>query len=204
MATTRRESATQASALRGAPSSLARRCYLRRKFDGRRRSCRGCGSRVGGRRVARPRFAELDQRLLDLEIELVELAEQLVVPRFETVQQFAGSWHGVPAGGQFGRERQERMGTIRTLSPQESIGCRSTRRLRRSAPPGQSRPLAWQAVAESRVMSPLAPPQRAAGRPGYQSPVAYRNFACSAGCASRNGWRGRLHVQAVEWRIPVR
>jgi hypothetical protein len=37
-----------------------------------------------------------------------------------------------------------------------------------------------------------------------KSRTCCENFASFAGYAGRNGWRGRLRMQAVEWRIPVR
>lgn len=187
------KSPTQQSVLRGAPSSFSWRGHLRRKFDRRRR-----GSSFDGRNITCPRFAELHQCLFDLQIQLVELTQQLVVPRFETVQQFAGRRHeGTPAGGLIGRGRVREVVVI----------TQAAASIHRLPPARIATPIATPATVHAADVASCGaitgyvaarPTAAGAGGPDCQNPAACRNFACFAGCASQSGWRGRLRMQAVE------
>jgi hypothetical protein len=204
MATMHLKSSTQQSVLRGAPSSFSWRGHLRWKLDRSRRSCRGQRSRFDRRCVARPRLAKLHQRLFDLQVELVEFAKQLIVPRFESVQQFAGSRHGgPPTGGLIGRGRVREVVDI-------TQAAASIHRLP-LAP--IAKPIQLAAAVPPAVVASCGattgyvasdPTLAGAWHDDRKSRTCCGNFACFAGCASRNGWRGRLRMQAVEWRIPVR
>lgn len=188
MLTTHLNSPKQPSSLCGAACSLAGSGHLRRKFDRRRRNCYRFSNCVGRRCVARPCLAELNQRLFDLEVELVELAEQLVVPRFETVQQFAGSGHGgIPAGGQFGRRR-----TPENVS-RSHIAAASIHRLPLVP---IAKPIRLPALVPAAGVASCGaitgyvaadPTLAAAWRNDRKGRACCEDFACFAGYASRNG-----------------
>jgi hypothetical protein len=141
-------------------------------------------------RFFRPRFAELRERRLDLCIERVELADQLIMPRIEPVEHFARGGHGRKSGGRPSLEA----GTLGGAT-KESIGRPFPPRLGRSPSP---QPLAtenWQAVAETAVLACLS---AGSGKPRRLQKPGQNCRLCR-----QNTCRGRPRRVTVKCRIAV-
>ena len=136
---------------------------LSRAANGRPANRNGVGRGVGRLRCRAPRFAELRECGFDLGVQLVELADQLVVPRIEPIQEFAGCGHagnleGGPMINELWRiehrplaDQQSSICNHRSISgrvgsSQESIGCRSTAPLSSSHRQRRLGRSAWQDV----------------------------------------------------------